>query len=279
MEFVLTRDADTFAVNAEAFLADRVERNVLATLLVNIRNRGFGSSTPLFAYGTRPGGAVVGAALRIPPWSLLVSDLDEAAANALITVWLPADAAVPGVSGPIESVRAVSDAWVRRTGGRARCRMRQAMHLLAEVKDPERPAAGRLRQATDAERDLLIEWERAFALEAGTGQVDQSPRVVDGRLARGAQFVWDDDGPVSTLAISPAIAGTVRIGPVYTPPEHRRRGYASSAVAAAARHALETGARQCVLFTDLANPTSNKIYAAIGFRHVADFGEYSFETS
>jgi predicted GNAT family acetyltransferase len=76
--------------------------------------------------------------------------------------------------------------------------------------------------------------------------------------------------------MSPPVAGTIRIGPVYTPPEHRRHGYASSAVAAASRRALSAGARQCMLFTDLANPTSNRIYARVGFRRCADWEELKF---
>jgi len=84
---------------------------------------------------------------------------------------------------------------------------------------------------------------------------------------------------VSTLALSPQIAGTVRIGPVYTPPEHRRRGYASAAVAAASRQALARGASRCMLFTDLANPTSNKIYAAVGFRRFADWVELELDAA
>jgi predicted GNAT family acetyltransferase len=68
----------------------------------------------------------------------------------------------------------------------------------------------------------------------------------------------------------------VRIGPVYTPPELRRRGYAGSAVAAASRRALTAGAHTCMLFTDLANPTSNKIYAEVGYRAIGGWEEYSF---
>jgi predicted GNAT family acetyltransferase len=154
--------------------------------------------------------------------------------------------------------------------------MREAIHVLREVTDPLRPSPGRLRQATGAERDLLIGWEQAFAIEAGVAVRSEAERIVSRRLAQGAQFVWDDEGPVATLVISPAIAGTVRIGPVYTPPERRRRGYASSAVAAASRRVLAGGARQCTLFTDLANPTSNQIYAAVGYRRCGEWEEYAF---
>jgi predicted GNAT family acetyltransferase len=96
-------------------------------------------------------------------------------------------------------------------------------------------------------------------------------------MAAAEQLVWDDGGgPVSTLCLSPAIGGVVRIGPVYTPPDRRRRGYASSAVACASRRALAEGASRCMLFTDVANPTSNKIYASVGFRPFADWEEHAF---
>jgi predicted GNAT family acetyltransferase len=64
---------------------------------------------------------------------------------------------------------------------------------------------------------------------------------------------------------------------VYTPPHRRRRGYAGSAVAAASRRALAGGATTCMLFTDLANPTSNKIYAEVGYRRAGDWEEHAFE--
>jgi predicted GNAT family acetyltransferase len=72
------------------------------------------------------------------------------------------------------------------------------------------------------------------------------------------------------------VSGVVRIGPVYTPPEFRRRGYATAAVASASQQALDSGAERCMLFTDLANPTSNKIYAAIGYQRIGDWEEHVF---
>jgi GNAT superfamily N-acetyltransferase len=276
VRFVLTRDAEEFAARAERFLAERVERNVLATVLVNARRGRFVAQPPLFAAGLDEGHVVRAAALRVPPWPLLVSELDGAAADQLIGSWLAEDPDIPGVSADPATARAVAIAWTRRTGGRSHCRMREAMHLLREVHAPQRPARGRLRPAASTERELLVGWEKAFALEANVAGGDEAARSVDRRLANGSQFVWDDAGAFSTLALSPSIAGTVRIGPVYTPPEYRRRGYATTAVAAASERALSDGARQCMLFTDLANPTSNKIYAAIGFRLFANWEEHTF---
>ena len=77
--------------------------------------------------------------------------------------------------------------------------------------------------------------------------------------------------------MAPAVTGVVRVGPVYTPPEHRRRGYAASGVAVTSRRALARGAGGCTLFTDIANPTSNKLYAEVGYWPVADWEEHVFQ--
>jgi predicted GNAT family acetyltransferase len=150
------------------------------------------------------------------------------------------------------------------------------MHVLEQVSEPVHPAPGRLRAADASDRSLMIEWLEAFEIEAGV-LAGQAQTMVDSRMASGRLLVWDDGGPVSVLGTNPPVAGVVRVGPVYTPPEHRRKGYAGSAVAAASRYALAAGATSCMLFTDLANPTSNKIYAEVGYQRVGDWEEYLFE--
>jgi len=152
-----------------------------------------------------------------------------------------------------------------------------AMHTLQHVTDPPHPPAGSLRPAQTTERDLLVKWWRGFADDANIAGAGRAEATIDARLRDGGLFVWDDQGPVSFLSLSPSVARVVRIGPVYTPPEHRRRGYAGMAVAQASRHALKQGARRCMLFTDLANPTSNHIYETIGYRPVRDVDMWRFE--
>jgi predicted GNAT family acetyltransferase len=271
VRFQLTRDVDEFAAHAEAFLAGQVERNVMATILLRARGGQFAPPDRLFAVGL-DGGRVAAAAMRIPPWPLLTTTLDVSAADALLAAWLPEDPDVDAVNAERDTARAIAAAWTRQTGGQATCRMREAMHLCGEVIDPPRPAAGGLRTADAADRELLIAWERAFVDEAGVIGGDPVA-MVDARLARGGQHVWVDGEAVATLGLSPAIAGVVRIGPVYTPPPRRRHGYASSAVAAAVRLANACGAERCLILTDLANPTSNKIYAAVGFERRGDWEE------
>jgi predicted GNAT family acetyltransferase len=63
---------------------------------------------------------------------------------------------------------------------------------------------------------------------------------------------------------------------VYTPPTWRRRGYAGACVSALSAHLLATEAQMCVLYAQLANPTSNGIYRSIGYRPVIEILLYRF---
>lgn len=148
------------------------------------------------------------------------------------------------------------------------------MHILEQVSGPPRPAHGRLRPAAEPDRALLVEWMEAFYLEAGIVAAGQGATMVEAGLARGGLHIWEDDGPASFVGVNPAVGGIARVGPVYTPPARRGRGYASSAVAAVSRRALDCGASRCMLLTDLANPTSNRIYASLGYRRFASFEEH-----
>jgi RimJ/RimL family protein N-acetyltransferase len=276
-DLVLTRDAGDFGGRVGHFLAQRPERNVAATVLASVRSGRYADSRPLFAYGRAADGTVNLAVLRTPPWPLLASDLDPALADGLLERWLASDPDLPGVSGTLAAARAVSDAWCRRSGGQSRCRMQMALHSLDTVVDPPRPASGSLRLPRQGERALLLDWHRAFERDAGVAVSDEPGALIDERLGHDGWLVWDDHGPVSLVGVNRPVAGTVRLGPVYTPPELRNRGYASAAVAAASRRALTQGATRCILFTDLANPTSNGIYGQVGYRRIAEWEEHSFQ--
>jgi predicted GNAT family acetyltransferase len=277
LRFELTRDAQEFASRAGAFLAARIERNVMATVLVNVRGgHPAACGDSLFACGFDSGGELRAAALRTAPWPMLVTEIDARDADALLGAWLEADPSPPGVNGLAAAARAVASSWAARTGGRTWVKMGQAMHVLEQVTDPSRPATGELRAADPADRALLAGWMRAFSEEVAIPGSDRADEIVAAQLMGGRLSVWFDGRPVSLVSTSPTVAGVTRIGPVYTPPELRGRGYASSAVAAVSERALAAGAERCALFTDLANPTSNKIYADVGYRPIADWEEHAF---
>jgi RimJ/RimL family protein N-acetyltransferase len=146
---------------------------------------------------------------------------------------------------------------------------------------------GTARAAMPADRDLLVRWSAGFSAEALPHLPPADPAVpIDLRLGLPAQapngrldllWVWEVGGvPVSTAYLTRPASGVVRVSGVYTPPDLRGNGYASACVAAMSQRALDAGITACMLYTDLANPTSNKIYQAIGYRPIGDVQEWCF---
>jgi predicted GNAT family acetyltransferase len=177
--------------------------------------------------------------------------------------------------------RAFAELWGRATGQPHRLGMSQRIYQLERVI-PVHGVPGEPRPATPADRDMLVRWFEAFSDEAvGDTPPGWAERAVDLRLAPGAfrPLLWSHEGPVSMAGYGGPTPNGIRVGPVYTPPEHRGRGYASAVVAALSQRLLDEGRRYCFLFTDLANPTSNHIYQAVGYESVCDVDEYRFEES
>jgi predicted GNAT family acetyltransferase len=274
LHVALTRSAEEFAARAGALLAAGPQTNVHATVLRAVRADPDGAGEALFAT-VEVGGEVVALALRTPPWPLLASAMAEDAAGALMEEWLREDAGISGLVAPMPAAALIAAAWERRSGRRASVAIEEAAHRLERVLAPARPAPGALRAGREDDRALLVRWSTEFAREAGVTHRD-AERSVNRSLAAGELFIWEDGEPACMVGVHVEVAGVVRLGPVYTPPERRGRGYASSAVAAASEGALARGAHACMLFTDLANPTSNRIYAAVGYERFADWREYRF---
>jgi predicted GNAT family acetyltransferase len=117
----------------------------------------------------------------------------------------------------------------------------------------------------------------AFAVDAGMGHPEAAPAAMQHAVRNRRLYVWERDGQmVSMVGHNVPIAGTVRVGPVYTPAQLRGRGYASAATAALSQTLLDAGAQRCMLYTDLANPISNHIYAKIGYERVSEWEEWRF---
>ena len=152
--------------------------------------------------------------------------------------------------------------------------MRQ--HALAAVNDV--PAApGAPRTATSRTREWLIERQIAF-IDGGrhSGSARARARALPPRVARGEFRIWEDGRPVAYAGYNDAAPDFARIAPVYTLPDCRGRGYATALVAALSRELLARGKRRLFLTTDVANPTSNAIYARIGFRAENDDCGFDF---
>lgn len=220
-------------------------------------------------------GKILAVAIRTPPYKLVLSkatDLNALGAIAQDLHSLPEQ--LPGVSGSVAEVSAFLQAWQRLTGQSYRLVKQMRIHSLTQVK-PIVTANGDLRPATLGDRPLLLKWFAAFASQIGEVISQDARQAVDSGLKRQSIYLWEDGIPVSWASGSQSLSAAARIGPVYTPPQYRRKGYATACVAALSQKLLDRGCHSCFLFTDLANPTSNHIYREIGYHPVCDWHDYS----
>ncbi|MFE0512347.1 GNAT family N-acetyltransferase [Streptomyces sp. NPDC058964] len=280
-DWQLTDDLDVFLSRAGGFLRSRPAlHTVPLTVTDALRERGlriYGDKAPLFGFlGEPEDGGVRAAFLHTPPHQLNLTPLTADEADALAARLLALGHPVPGVSGETGTAAAFAEAWERRTGAGGRIRQRQRLYRLGELQTPEPVPEGRARVAGPADRDLLMRWFVEFGEATGQPGYLAPGEWADARIAHGGVTLWEtpDGTPVSLAGVTRQVAGQVRVAPVYTPARLRGRGYAGAATVAVSRAALAAGAGEVLLFTDLANPTSNALYRRVGYREVADFTVY-----
>lgn len=270
--WTLTADPEAFARHAIPLLAARPVENTLAlTILEHVRRgHSFSSEPPVFGWYDDDG-APAGAVLMTPPYDLHLAAVPRGTSTSLVSALREQRVAVPSASGDVEVVDDFAAAWSAGTDLRLETVMQLRLYRLIELRPPAGPPLGRARLASIEDRDVLVAWLEDFHTEAELPQVDAVGVVTD-RIADERLWVWEDatGTPVAFAGRQKTAAGVARLGPVYTPPAHRRRGYGSGVTSACTAHALEQGADAVVLFTDLANPTSNAIYQELGYRPVAD---------
>ena len=266
---------------AGEFLAAReAEHNLIFGICSNIEAdpTQFSQGAPYLATVLH-GDRVVGAAIRTPPWRLVLSVMDHpGAAHRLVDDLM--DEKLPGVVGPSMSAEHFAEGWTRVTRTPSRLSTHERAFQLRKVIPP-RPAPGELVRSDPSHKELLADWARAFHEEAMRTGPEQDWQAMAERWIKGlgrTAWLWVDDGRVVSLTgVGGLTPHGIRVGPVYTPPADRGRGYASNLVARVSQDQLDSGRQFVFLFTDLANPTANKIYQDIGYEPVIDIDEYEFE--
>lgn len=269
MTWTFTEDPEAYAAAALPLLeSDPAELTVALTALAQARAAGPRPGT-LFGWWSDDG-RVTGAVGWTPPFPIDLARVPDDALSPLLDHLAAARPRPTMLSGPLGATVCAAALWTTRYGQRATLHGVQRLHRLTTLVPPPDPG-GRARTATSGDVDLVAGWLAGFSLE--TASVATDPQVwAAERIADGAVTLWLDpaDRPVSMAARNRIIGGMARIGPVWTPVEDRRRGYAAAATAAATRAVLDAGVGTVVLFTDLANPTSNAIYRRLGFTPVGD---------
>jgi GNAT superfamily N-acetyltransferase len=211
--------------------------------------------------------------------------MSDDAAVLLARTLLDRDEPVLGANGALPAVQVFCEEMAEATGRRAAVERHTRLFELGQLKEPA-GVAGRLRPARVAEQDLVASWYDAFMDDAdeqagrspgSSAHEAPEPDEMRRRIESGQIFVWVVDGvPLHVTAATEPAFGVSRVGPVYTPREHRGHGYASRAVYEVSRLLVQRGIRAC-LFTDQANPTSNKIYEALGYERLVDMANLRVE--
>jgi uncharacterized protein len=277
------QDANSFLSQAGAFLGAReAEHNLILGLSSRLRTdpRLYGED-PYFAVALEDGERVVAVTMRTPPHNLILSEVDDDQALAtLADDAQDAFGSLPGVGGPRVAVEQFVPLWQERTGTSARVVMRLRIYRAEHV---DRPAGvpGAMRPYVERDRELTISWMDAFVDEAmEEPPPESSDEWLDRRISDSDSGIvmWEVDGAVVSMGGYGGLTPNgIRIGPIYTPPDQRRRGYGSAVTADLTQMLLDRGRRFCFLYTDLANPTSNSIYQQIGYRPVGDSDQWAFE--
>jgi predicted GNAT family acetyltransferase len=284
VEVVRIDDAGAFLTEAEPFLlADEARHNLMLGVAGNVRTGSIYENFRLWLVRNR--GEIFAAAVRTPPYNLILARPRSPQALAALTEAIAGEE-LPGVVGAVPEAVEFAELWTRHTGAPARTNMRQGVYELERV-EPLPAVPGSARVATVGDRALALRWFVAFAEEAlheGAPGSDRAEEMIEHRLSSPSSgiFLWEEGGkPVSLAGWGGPTPNGIRVGPVYTPPELRGRGYATALTAELSQQLLDGrlfdgGRRFCFLYTDLANPTSNGIYERIGYRRVAESAEIVF---
>ena len=280
MEYTEYHDAQAFLHTTQPVFEDN---EVLFGLMLGISLRLV--ENPLH-YGSKPYLATVAdhddlqlIALMTPPYKLQIASFSVNSTKAVELVALNLQKGgwnVPAVLAEENLAKCFDAEWKALTGVQSEPGMRQRIYKLRTVKRHDY-SSGRFRQATDEDLIFAATWNASFHDDCfGTSNSEECTKAARTMIENGDLYIWEDHLPVSMAGFLRPTKTGISISSVYTPPEFRRHGYASSLVASLSALALENGKQFCTLYTDLSNPTSNSIYQKIGYDVVADVMDVNF---
>ncbi len=149
--------------------------------------------------------------------------------------------------------------------------MDQRIYQLKELKK-NADQTGIFRWADKSDQAIIQQWVYDFAVSVNQPlEIDQAAKRAEELIESNRLAFWEVDNQVVSMAnASRPTKNNITINFVYTPKEFRKRGYASNCVAELTQRLLSSGFSSTSLYTDITNPTSNKIYMEIGYEPKID---------
>ncbi len=276
MGLTIHPDPRHFLASAAPFLEEREAENSL--ILGVAAGMADAPQTDAFFATMERNGRMVAAAMRTPPFNVVVTRAPDPVLIELADTLYERDLLLPGVLAPKREAESFARIWSIRAGTKYSLARHERIYKLREVISPP-PVEGTFRRAVREDIALIAEWMEGFGDDISQPlPPDRCRQLATSAVEEGRIYLWETDRRVSMAAWRGRTRHGVGINYVYTPVELRGRGYASACVAALSRLLLNSGRRHCFLFTDLSNPTSNSIYQKIGYRPVCDVDEYRFHS-
>jgi len=273
MKLTYYADALSFLKVTQHFLEKNEAANSLLLGLAIRASQNKNSELPFLCSSQDPWGSRI-AALKTPGRFLILAAENIRKEDFPELAWQLKDmkGQIPGLLGEKELALCFAQAWEQVHGITYEVSMRQRVYQLDEVQYPEE-VPGELRPASMEDVDVLGDWIYHFNKEATIESETPEGTLIAAhrRIEDQSLFIWENGEAVSMAGISRPTRNGITINAVYTPPEFRKKGYASACVAHLSGQMLGKGYRFCTLFTDLDYPTSNKIYQQIGYRPVVEF--------
>ena len=279
MKFTKYDSIESFGADAlDILMENEVQNNIPISFIQNEYD--YDTSNWLLTTIKDETGCVVLTAACTPPFNIVMYETgnrpNDAAVKLLADELKSMDYPLPGVLAEQGLARRFAETHTGADGFHLHTSMN--IMRLDKVNDIAK-ATGFCRQLREEDLFFVPYWELAFNVDCrlNEGGLQDKVNQVKAKIGRNNHFIWEDGHPVSQAYRGKKTPNGAGISGVYTPPQYRGKGYASSVVAELSQALLKDGNEFCFLFADAENPVSCGIYRKIGYYDICVFDEIEFD--
>jgi len=285
MKFKVFKDIGKYYSLVYSYLIENEAKNILLFSILNSLKENahqYGTEDPFLAI-VQKNNDISLVILRTPPFNLVLGHTKNLESIKILVKELnKKNIELPGVLGFEEGADYFAKLWKEEKHVQAKLVMNERIYQLSSINEITL-GDKEFGFATEEYKDLIIKWAKNFIEEALKDE--ENPEIINNYIDhirndisnRKIYLLFHNDEPVCMARKAGKTPNGNLVNFVYTPPDLRRRGFATECVAKLSEKLLEQKDNKfCFLFTDLSNPTSNSIYKKIGYRPIIDFHQYKF---